>query len=103
LVLRLSVSERAFKREGDRAKGATHSNADKLLMEQDPGEEVDEGCRAGEEGHHNGRVNIGQRVDDPEDGCDPEHRKEGTAAEELQCGEAVVHELAYTLPALGLN
>lgn len=66
-------------------------------MEQNPGEQVDERGRAGEQGHHYGGVDVRERVDDSEYSSDPEDREEGTATEELERRESVVHELADAL------
>lgn len=41
-------------------EGNTYANTNKLLMEQDPGQQVDQCRRAGKESHHNRGVDIGQ-------------------------------------------
>lgn len=69
----------------------THPDADELVVEDDPGEEVDEGDVGGVEGHDVGAVQDPQGVHVHVVGDHPQQAEEAAPGHELTCGARTRH------------
>lgn len=63
-----------------------YSDADELLVEHDPREQVDEADVGGEEGHHLGAAQHAQGVDVEVVGQHPQQAEQAAATKKFACG-----------------
>ncbi len=69
-----------------------YAQSDELIVQDDPGEQVDEGDVGGEQRHDVGGVQDGQRVHVHPIGAHPQEAEQQTPAGERSCRERVIVE-----------